>query len=289
MTEPFDGVVPIDKPAGPTSHDIVAAARRALRTRRIGHTGTLDPFATGLLLLCVGRATRIAEYLTGSDKRYRARVRLGVRTETDDDTGAVLDTRDASAVSRDMVEAALAQQRGRIMQTPPQYSAKKQAGERAYDMARAGVAFTLPAVAVEVYELNIVEFHAPFVELDVHCSSGTYIRALARDIGAALGVGAHLVALRRTAIGNVSVDRGLSLEQLQEREQVQRAVIAPIDALSDMPRLELHSEEVALIRHGRALPGRAQFDGVVALVAAGELVAIAVADAGSIRPRKVFV
>jgi tRNA pseudouridine55 synthase len=246
-----DGVLPVDKPAGPTSHDVVALARRALRTRRIGHTGTLDPFATGLLLLCVGQATRIAEYLSGMDKRYRATVRLGVTTDTDDDTGGVTAVADTAAVTRHGVEQALAPLRGAVLQTPPQYSAKKRDGERAYTAARQGRTVVLDPVAVHVHELTIVAFDPPRVELEVLCSSGTYIRAIARDLGAALGVGGHLTALRRTAIGPHTVDGALPLESLADEAAVQAALLPAIHALPHLPRIELGDEAAASVRHGR--------------------------------------
>ena len=288
MTDALDGVLPVDKPAGPTSHDIVARARRALRTRRIGHTGTLDPFATGLLLLCINRATRIAEYLTGFDKRYSARIRLGVSTDTHDDTGAVVASTDISDITCDAVSAALQAQRGRIMQVPPQYSAKKSGGERAYDIARAGGAVTLAPVEVDIYELRVTSCELPFVDIDVVCSSGTYIRAIARDLGDALGVGAHLVALRRTAIGEIPIAGALSLERLDDAAAVHNALISPLDALGSLPRVDVSDSDVVHLRHGRRVETASDVAGTVAIAAHGELIAIGDAHAGVIRPRKVF-
>ena len=223
----IEGVLPVDKPVGPTSHDIVGIARRSLHTRRIGHTGTLDPFASGLLLLCVGRATRIAEYLTDMPKRYRAVMRLGVVTDTDDGTGTVMATHDPSAVTTAQVEAALAAQRGDILQTPPPYSAKKRDGVRSYDLARAGMAVQLEPVPVTIHELELMRHDGADVEFDVVASSGTYIRAIARDAGAALGVGAHLTSLRRTAIGSYRVDDALPLDGLDDAAGVKTALVAP--------------------------------------------------------------
>lgn len=291
-----EGVLAVDKPAGPTSHDVVAIARRALRTRRIGHTGTLDPFASGLLLLCVGSATRIAEYVTAMDKRYTATVRLGVATDTDDHTGAVIAEADVGSVTRDAVEAALAAQRGAVMQLPPSYSAKKRDGERAYAAARQGRPLVLDAVPVRISELTITRFELPDVELDVLCSSGTYIRAIARDLGATLGVGAHLTALRRTEIGGHSVADAIPLDAIGDDAAVRGAMIAPLDALGSMPSVELSDDDVAHIRHGRAVraPAAAGADpvaaGTVALAAAGRLIGIGVADGdGMVRPKKVMV
>lgn len=294
-----EGVLPIDKPAGPTSHDMVARARRALGTRRIGHTGTLDPFASGLLLLCVGRATRIAEYLSGMDKRYTAVVRLGVSTDTADATGAVTEERDAGGVTQREVETALQAQRGSILQTPPAYSAKKIGGERSYALARQGRAVPLAPVPVTIRELILVEFALPDVHLDVLCSSGTYIRAIARDLGEALGVGAHLTALRRTAVGPHAVASAVTADVLEaaarSRAEVREpdaallaALIPILDALPAMPRIELAEDDVVRIRHGRTVSSTADVSGLVMLAADDDLIAIGDAANGLVRPRKVF-
>ena len=288
MTELLDGVLPVDKPAGPTSHDVVARARRALRIRRIGHTGTLDPFATGLLLLCIGRATRIAEYLTGLDKRYSTRVRLGISTDTHDHTGAITSSSDIDGLTCDAVDYALEQQRGHITQMPPQYSAKKTGGERAYEIARAGGEAALTAVAVEIRELRITSCELPLVDLDVSCSSGTYIRAIARDLGDTLHVGAHLLALRRTAVGDIPVARALQLEQLDDAEAVRRALISPLDALGSLQRVDVTDSDVEHLRHGRRVGIAADVDGTVAVAAHGELIAIGDVEHNVLRPRKVF-
>lgn len=285
----LEGVLPIDKPAGPTSHDMVARTRRALGTRRVGHTGTLDPFASGLLLLCIGRATRIAEYLSGMDKRYSAVVRLGVSTDTLDAAGTVTAEHDTTGLTRDAVENALALQRGEILQLPPAYSAKKICGERAYALARQGRDVDLEPVPVTIHELTITRFVLPDVHLEVTCGSGTYIRAIARDLGDALGVGAHLTALRRTAVGPHSVEGAVTADELDMRpDRVIEAMIPTLDALGAMPHIALSDDDVADIRHGRAIVRDTDVSGAVALEAGGALVAIAEADAGHIRPRKVF-
>jgi tRNA pseudouridine55 synthase len=284
----MNGVLAVDKPAGPTSHDVVAHARRALRTRRIGHTGTLDPFATGLLLLCIGSATRIAAHLTGSDKRYLATLRLGSTTDTDDLTGTIVAERDASGVTRDDLERALAAQRGTIAQVPPQYSAKKKEGRRAYALAREGTLVELDAVNVTIRELVLTGWDPPFAEIDVLCSAGTYIRSIARDVGESLGTGAHLTALRRTAIGAIDVADALPLHALADADRVEHALMSALDALGDMTSVNLSDDDVVHIRHGRSIPARAGIAGDVALAAHGELVALATADEERIRPRKVF-
>lgn len=287
MTSP-DGVLPVDKPVGPTSHDVVDLARRALRLRRIGHTGTLDPFASGLLLLCTGRATRIAEYLTGMDKRYLATVRLGAVTDTDDLTGIVTAEADASRMTRDAVERALTRLRGEVLQTPPQYSAKKLGGERAYTAARQGRALELAPVRITIHELKLTAFRPPELELDLTCSSGTYIRAVARDLGAALGVGAHLTQLRRTAIGPHTVTGALAPESLADPERVAAALMPLRTALGHLPAVELDEIQCADICHGRAIPC-AEPDAPVLVLAAGmEVIGIGERQAGMVRPRKVL-
>jgi tRNA pseudouridine55 synthase len=289
-TTHIDGVLPVDKPAGPTSHDVVAQSRRALGTRRIGHTGTLDPFASGLLLLCVGQATRLAEYLTGMDKRYHAVVQLGAATDTDDHTGAIIAEADATGLTAADVEQALRPLRGEVLQTPPLYSAKKREGERAYAAAREGRALVLEPVRVRIHELVLRSWEPPRAELEVHCSSGTYIRAIARDLGRALGVGGHLLELRRTAIGPHAVDGALRLEELGSTERVARALIPPLEALPGMPRIRLDDAAVAAVRQGRrvrAADGPAAAPTVL-MVHAGMLIGIGAVQDGVLHPKKVF-
>jgi tRNA pseudouridine55 synthase len=296
-----DGVLKLDKPAGPTSHDMVAAVRRALRTRRVGHTGTLDPFASGLLLICLGPATRVAEYLSGLDKRYTATVRLGTSTDTDDLRGAVLSESDASAVSRADVERVLATMRGEVLQMPPAYSAKKRDGERAYAAARAGRPLELEAVPVRIHDLRVTAWRLPELELEVHCGSGTYIRAIARDLGGALGVGGHLTALRRTAVGAHTVAGAVAPERLDDEGLVSAAMLDTVDALAHLPRLELDDAQYDDVRHGRAIaaglpalsaaPGQDALHGdtgTVLLTRGRDLVAVAERGHDAIRPRKVF-
>jgi tRNA pseudouridine55 synthase len=296
-----DGVLRVDKPAGPTSHDAVAAVRRALRTRRVGHTGTLDPFASGLLLICAGSATRAAEYLSGLDKRYTATVRLGVATDTDDLTGAVTAVQDAGSVTAEAVERALAPLRGAVLQRPPAYSAKKRAGERAYAAARAGRPLDLEPVAVLIHELRIRSFDGPDVRLDIRCGSGTYIRAIARDLGEALGTGGHLTELRRTAVGSHSVEDAVPLEALDDAGRVAAAMMSTATALRHLPQVELDAAQCATVRHGRPLLLEEQEDPsgpsgdpaaaageVVVLTSGGAVVAIGARTGARVQPRKVF-
>ena len=284
------GVLPVDKPPGPTSHDVVNAARRALGERRIGHTGTLDPFASGLLLLCVGQATRLAEYLTGLDKGYEATARLGVATDSGDRDGATVSTSDGwAAVTPEAVEAALDPLRGSILQTPPALSAKKVGGVPAHRRVRKGEEVVLEPHAVTVHELEVVEMALPDVRLRVRCSSGTYIRALARDMGEALGVGAHLTALRRTFIGPFGVDAAVAPDALGDAEAVARALIPPLAAVGHFPLLEVDAEGAAHLVQGRRVSASAMADAAVAVAALGPtLVAVGEVRDGLFLPRKVL-
>lgn len=209
------GILLIDKPQGWTSHDVVAKVRGLTRQRRIGHTGTLDPMATGLLVLCLGHATRLVEYMTVHDKRYEGEIQLGISTDTDDADGAVISTRPAPALSGDELARLSRQFTGRLLQRPPAYSAVKVAGRRAYSVARAGGTPDLAERAVEIDELTLELADNGRIAITVHCGPGTYIRSLARDIGEVLGCGAHLAALRRTSVGNFHVDDALSLAGLE--------------------------------------------------------------------------
>jgi len=289
-SRPPDAVLPVDKPRGPTSHDVVARARRGLHERRVGHTGTLDPFATGLLLLCVGRATRLAQYLTGLDKRYEAVARLGVATDTLDLEGAVTaESEDWRGLTRAGVEEALAPLRGEILQVPPQFSAKKVDGVAMHRRARQGERVALEPRAVQVHELKVTGLDLPELRFSVRCSSGTYIRALARDLGEALGVGAHLTELRRTAVGSFRVEDAVPLETLESGAVPTGAWLSPLEALAHLRRDEVSSEEAEALAHGQILSAGDRADGgPVALACQGELVAVAEIVDGRIRPRKVF-
>jgi tRNA pseudouridine55 synthase len=285
------GLLLVDKPVGPTSHDVVAVARRALGTRRVGHTGTLDPFASGLLVLCVGGATRLVEFLTGLPKRYRAGVRLGERTTTDDPEGEVEATSDAwRSLGRAEIERALGPLRGAIRQTPPRFSAKKVGGESAHYRARRGEEVALAPVTVEVYALELTAWEPPDLELDVRCSGGTYVRTLARDLGEALGSGAHLRTLRRTEVGGFHLADALDLDALHDPARVARAWIRPAAALAHLPHLRVDAEEAARLAHGQAiaLAADAPLAGPIAVLLGDELVAVGERAGERLRPRKVF-
>ena len=254
------GVLVVDKPSGPTSHDVVDQVRRALATRRAGHTGTLDPFATGVLAVCVGKATRLARFLSGGVKEYRATVRLGFATTTDDATGAPVGGSRPVGVGEGAVRAACAGLVGDLLQVPPAYSAKRVAGRRLYEMARQGVAVDRRASPVTIYALDLRGFVEDLVELDVRCSPGTYIRALARDLGESLGVGGHLMALRRTRTGPFDLERAVSWADLSGGGDPSGRLVPLSDLLPDLPAVRVGAEGIGVLRHGRDL-GRAQVQG----------------------------
>lgn len=244
-----DGVAVVDKPAGWTSHDVVAKARGLLGTRKVGHSGTLDPDATGVLVLGVGRATRLLTFLSGLDKRYVGELVLGTATATLDASGEVTGTWDMSDVSLDDVRSAARGLTGEIEQVPPMVSAKKVAGRRLHELARAGVEVERAAVPVRVDAFSVGAAVAPGVfPIDVSCSSGTYIRSLAADVGSALGGGAHLRALRRLAVGPFGIDEAVPLDQLDPDR-----LLPPAEALRGRERVVVDDELAAVVRHGRVL------------------------------------
>lgn len=280
----------MDKPVGPTSHDVVAVARRALGLRRVGHTGTLDPFASGLLLLCVGGATRLAEFLTGMDKTYEATALLGVATDSEDRDGEVVSRSEGwRLVGEAAVREALSALTGTILQVPPRFSAKKVGGVAAHRLARQGTEVELPPKEVVVHRLELVSFDAPEVRFRVRCSSGTYVRSLARDLGESLGVGAHLTTLRRTAVGRFSVDGALALDDLSREELVSAASLTPADALADFPRVVLDEAGARDVGHGRPVAAALPDGGPVAALVGRDLVAIGEVRGGQFLPRKVLV
>ena len=287
-----DGVVIVDKPAGWTSHDVVARVRRLAGTKKVGHAGTLDPMATGVLVLGVGRATRLLGHLQLANKEYDATIRLGESTVTDDAEGEVIDRVDASQLSLDDVRAAMLPLTGDIQQVPTAVSAIKVDGKRSYARVRAGEDVELQPrpVTVSVFEVREVRFAGAVVDVDVHvaCSTGTYVRALARDLGAALGVGGHLTMLRRTRVGGFSLADARTLTELESDFSIMPLTDA---ARVSFVSLELDEETAQDVRYGRKLPG---FDlghaGQVALFAAdGEFLALYEQRGDVARPVAVFV
>ncbi|GAA2728379.1 tRNA pseudouridine(55) synthase TruB [Cellulomonas aerilata] len=298
-----DGVVVVDKPAGWTSHDVVARLRRLAGTRKVGHAGTLDPMATGVLVIGVGRATRLLTYVVGADKEYTATIRLGVATTTDDAEGETVARTDATAVTAEALRAGVERLTGRIQQVPSSVSAIKVDGQRAYALVRAGQDVALAARTVTVSELTVHDVRpvpagdgAPAaldVDVTVVCSSGTYVRALARDLGADLGVGGHLTALRRTRVGGYALAGARTLEDLEAwPADVPLEVTSLADAArATFPVRELTADEARALSFGhRIAPGDAApaSEPVAAIGPDGTLVALLTAAGPQMRPVVVF-
>jgi tRNA pseudouridine55 synthase len=262
----MDGLLIIDKPAGMTSHDVVARVRKIIGERRVGHTGTLDPFATGVLVIMVGRATRLAQFLSGAEKEYEAVIRLGYATDTGDITGVPIEEAGAKAQrmqgpGKEEIEVALASLRGEIEQTPPMYSAKKIAGRKLYELARRGEEVERKPVRIFISEFEVVERNGTLLAetadgnhdlfVRVVCSAGTYIRTLAEDLGKRLGLGAHVASLRRTRAGRFSVTEAHGLESLGRLSTTLDSIlISPDAAVAHLPAISLAVEDVARTLHG---------------------------------------
>jgi len=286
VTTATDGVVLVDKPSGWTSHDVVARVRKLAGTRRVGHAGTLDPMATGLLIVGVGRATRLLGHLAARDKDYDATMRLGVVTSTDDAEGEEVSRSDAADVSDDVLASTVAKFVGDIDQVPSTVSAIKVDGVRAYKKARSGEAVALAARRVHVAELHVLARRGDDVDLRVTCSTGTYVRALARDIGAELGVGAHLTALRRTRIGGFTIDAARTLDELASQFVIQP--IAEVAART-FPVWQVDDETAKRLGMGQRLAPAGLAAGPVAAVSPdGSLVALVEERDDAIRPVTVF-
>ncbi len=251
---PVHGVLLLDKPVGMSSNDALVAVKRLLNAEKAGHTGTLDPFATGLLPLCFGEATKFAQDLLDADKTYEATVRLGETTTTGDTEGELLESLPVN-LSREQVDAALAQFRGPILQVPPMYSALKRDGKPLYEYARAGVTLEREARPVTIHALELLEFAPPQLRLRVTCSKGTYVRVLGEDIGRALGCGAHLTALRRIGIDTLELSGAQSIEAMAAMPEADRAsALLPVDALlSKFPQVELDDELTRRFRQGQRI------------------------------------
>ena len=287
-----DGLVIVDKDGGMTSHDVVARMRRIAGTRKVGHAGTLDPMATGVLVIGVGKATRLLHHLVLTDKAYTATVRLGRATVTDDAEGDVVSAVSAAGVSEHDVRAAVGPLTGEIMQVPSSVSAIKVDGERAYKRARTGEAVELPARPVTVSRFDVLRMTRSDtdlldVDVEVECSSGTYVRALARDLGAALGVGGHLTALRRTRVGPFTLDRARTLGQLAELGDP--VTLALPDAVrAALPVREVSYDEARELSFGRAIPVAGVTGTYGALTPTGTVIALLAEADGAARPVLVF-
>jgi tRNA pseudouridine55 synthase len=250
------GFLNIDKPKGQTSHDIVVRTRRLLRLKKIGHAGTLDPMATGVLILCVGPATRLSEYVMGHPKTYQATLHFGITTDTYDAEGQIIQT-ETWRIEQAQLEAVLPRFTGDIEQIPPMYSAIKQGGKKLYELARKGQIVERSPRPVTIYRLQLTRWYWPYVDVEVICSPGTYIRSLAHDIGQAVGTGAHLSRLHRIASGVFTLANAVTWPELAESAESGNWLnhLHSVDfALSDIPRLDLNTEAVKIITHGGTVP-----------------------------------
>ena len=291
------GVLVVDKPVGMTSHDVVQMIRRGTGIRRAGHTGTLDPRASGVLVVLIGPAVRLSEFVSASDKRYQATIRLGSSTNTYDSEG---DETDFSAdeiieqLTEEQFDDILQQFVGEIEQVPPPYSAVKVKGRKAYEMARKGEEVELEPRIINVYSLEVLEWAPPEAVIDVYCSSGTYVRSLANDLGNSLGTGAHLIGLRRTKSGRFTLRDAVPLRRLQEAFDAgewYRHLIPAAEALGDWPMVEMDPDQVELVRHGHRIPAEPGQTGMARAVSMqGDLVALVevIEEDQEWQPRKVF-
>jgi tRNA pseudouridine55 synthase len=315
------GFLNIDKPAGMTSHDVVAKLRRLAGQKRVGHGGTLDPAATGVLPIALGEATRLLEYLVEGRKAYRAEVRLGISTTTDDAEGTIVEERVVPALDQNAIQRALQPFTGTIQQVPPMYSAIQIGGQRMYDLARRGETIDLPSRTVEIDAIEIASWQNPILTIDVRCGKGTYIRSLARDLGAALGCGAHLAALRRTAVGPLRIEDAMPLEALLEDEarrqgdtrqgegetgrtgdtsnvfparispsrvSLSHILLPPATAVADWPHINVDDAATRRIRNGLPIDAAINGDHARAHNADGALLALLRRDDEHWKPFKVF-
>ena len=284
------GLLSVDKREGPTSHDVVNLVRKITRVRRVGHTGTLDPFASGLLLICIGWATRLAEYLSSLPKSYSGLMRLGERTDTDDRTGEVIARSEAwRELDAEAIRRAFELQIGTVPQHPPAFSAKKVSGRRAHRLARDGGTPKLEPQRVTIYRLELTELKLPDVRFEIECSSGTYVRAIARDVGEAIGVGGHLTRLRRVRVGGFELKGALQLGPESSAADIATAIRPPQEAVAHLPGVDLLAEESGPLSHGQPVewaddPG----SGPVAVRVAGRLAAIAQWKDRRLWPKKVL-
>lgn len=295
------GILPVDKEPGPTSHDVVAMARRSLGLRRVGHTGTLDPFASGLLLLLVGPLTRLSPYLTGQGKSYTATLKLGETTDTDDAEGVVVTSREGwDVLGEDEIRAAMVDLTGPQLQRPPVYSAKKIGGDPAHRRMRRGEEVQLPPSPVLIHDLELEAWRPPHLDFSASVGSGTYIRALGRDLGEILGVGGHLVELRRESVGPIPVERAISMRDLREGRVEASSWLSPLEALPDLLVTRPSPDNLRRLRLGQPMvgesgaavggvdPGAFPEDTPVMVVEEGGLIAMARVRNGRLWPRTVF-
>jgi tRNA pseudouridine55 synthase len=287
----MNGLLVIDKPSGMTSRDAVNHVQRWFpRKTKIGHTGTLDPLATGVLVICIGAATRLADYVQAMPKTYVSRFRLGATSTTDDADGTITETPDATPLTREQIDAALASFIGTIEQTPPAYSALKVGGQRAHDLARKGEGFELRARPVRIDTIRVLAYEWPFLDVEIDCGKGTYIRSIARDLGERLGSGGHLAAQRRTEASGLRIDDSLTpdaMERLAADGRLAEAV-RPVTDLLDLPRLTLDAADARRFRHGSQVAVADGRPGRHAVLTDTELLGIGSVAAGVLQPVKVI-
>ena len=283
------GVLNLHKPIGVTSRDVVNQISRPMSKVKVGHAGTLDPLASGVLVVCLGAATRLIEYIQRMPKTYRATILLGATSETLDADGTVVATVDPYIPTTAEIKLALASQVGTISQIPPQFSALRVAGKRAYDLARQGQEVVLEARPVEVYRADLVQYEWPRMDVEIECGSGTYIRSIARDVGEALGCGGLIGILTRTRIGGFLLEEAIDPDEIS-REEIRARLRPAIAAVASLPRVDITAEELAKIRRGQAIESADTFGpGEVALIGPdGSLAAIGEAKEGTIAPRRVL-
>jgi tRNA pseudouridine55 synthase len=294
----MNGILIINKPAGWTSHDVVNKARRILQEKKIGHTGTLDPLATGVLVLCIGKATRIVRYLERDDKAYIAELRLGITTDTLDSQGKVLDTREYAPPSLERVKEVLASFQGKIRQRPPAFSALKVSGVPSYRLARQGKSPKHDERTVTIRSIDLMDFQNPLMKFSVHCSKGTYVRTICADIGEQLGMGAHLVSLIRTRAGRFTLEQAIGLEQLADMvagSGTASTLISPEQALQELLSVTVDRSAADRIAHGKSLavasgdlPDGA-LDPIRILGHDGQLLAVARVRDRLLQPETVFI
>ncbi|MCG3197713.1 MAG: tRNA pseudouridine(55) synthase TruB [Candidatus Omnitrophica bacterium] len=254
----LSGILNVDKPKGLTSHDVVDLIRKAARQRKVGHAGTLDPIATGVLPLCLGNATKLSEFLTAEEKEYSLVCRFGLVTDTQDITGEILkETPVRDSLELERIEQVLENFRGPITQTPPMVSAKRHQGKRLYDLARQGIEVEREPIEVTIQELEVLGFEPPDLRLRVRCSKGTYVRTLCHDIGAALGCGAAMAGLVRTRCGTLSVEDSVAVTDLKDPDSVRLNLLSPDEALKKYPAVTIRDSEVNLWMTGRSIRGGA--------------------------------
>lgn len=286
------GILLVDKPEGLSSNAVLSRAKRIVGIRKAGHAGTLDPMASGLLVLCFGQATKVAGFLLDADKRYRAEVQLGVSTDSEDAEGTVIARERVPALDDAALEAVLERFRGPIEQVPPMYSALKHQGRRLYELARKGEQVERKPRSIVIHRLSLIERSAERLCLDVHCSKGSYIRSLARDIGAAIGCGAHLSALRRTSSAPFDVGEAVALEALESLsgEQAQALLMPADQALEHLPAVELDGQLAGRVLHGQRLAGvRAAHSGQVRMYGPDGFLGVGEMDGqGHLRPVRLF-